>query len=89
MTNNAARELAKNCSQLLFIDLNRCSVSEEKNKVFHSNFKIFLIFQSLTDEGLLTIAEHCSLLESLIIANCRNLTDNTLIALGKYSHQLK
>jgi hypothetical protein len=30
MTNNAARDLAKNCTQLLIIDLNRCSVSKEK-----------------------------------------------------------
>lgn len=28
MTNNAARDLAKYCSQLLILDLNRCSVCE-------------------------------------------------------------
>ncbi len=88
MTNNAARDLAKNCSQLSVIDLNRCSVSEEKTNISFQ-LKIRYDFQSLTDDGILIIAEHCSLLETLIIANCRNLTDNTLIALGNHSHQLK
>ncbi len=35
MTNNAAIELGKNCSNLLFLDLNRCSVNEKKtNRIY-------------------------------------------------------
>jgi hypothetical protein len=41
MTNNAARDLAKNCSQLLFIDLNRCSVRKEEIKKFSIQFDVF------------------------------------------------
>ncbi|CAF4928064.1 unnamed protein product, partial [Rotaria magnacalcarata] len=44
---------------------------------------------SLTDDGLMGLAQYCLLLETLIIANCTSLTDNTLIALGKHCHQLK
>jgi hypothetical protein len=34
MTNNAAIDLGKNCPNLLFLDLNRCSVSEENISSF-------------------------------------------------------
>ncbi|CAF1652783.1 unnamed protein product, partial [Didymodactylos carnosus] len=43
---------------------------------------------SLTDDGLISLAESCHYLETLIIANCGSLTDNTLIALGRNCHQL-
>ncbi len=39
MTNNAARDLAKNCSQLLVIDLNRCSVCEIKKEKYFIRFR--------------------------------------------------
>lgn len=45
--------------------------------------------ESLTDVGVIAVAENCPLLEVLRLASCQRLTDCTFVALGSFCNRLK
>lgn len=45
--------------------------------------------ESLTDVGVIAVAENCARLEVLRLASCQRLTDCTFVALGSFCSRLK
>lgn len=46
------------------------------------------MFQNIEDEAVIKLANNCSSLKYVCLANCSLLTDNCLVALAEQCHQL-
>ena len=100
INDNAFKELALNCPNLVHVSLQNCFVCcfflFFLNSIYFkiekalSKFVFFYVFlKNLTDDSLVALASNCHTLQFLCISNCKNLTDLTLNALGKNCFDLR
>jgi len=50
---------------------------------------VFLVEQSVTDEGIISISDGCNDLETLCVSKCSRFSDAALVALGQSCHNLR
>lgn len=97
VTDAGIGHLAKHCQKLKKLDLQGCNVSCDKymytTQSNHGStcsiepvavyLHCFLCLQSITDEALHRVGQHCNQLLFICISNCARLTDASLVSLGQ------
>lgn len=93
LTDQSFQHLAQNCYHLNVLNLQGCTVSPLSSywRLVETLFTSVTLdpFQSITDECIVAISEHCPELTSLCVSNCSHLTDASLVALGQGCHLLR